>query len=104
MFETIYQDLEETRIEMKSRLKQSYISNYRTVIKGRSERFYDQLQDFQKNAEECIKDFERFYRKGEYFSVTFQKEAAEAFEEGLQEVEEAFSKMCEDKKVYKGEI
>ncbi len=77
-------------------MKLAYISNYRTVIKGKSERFYDQLQEFEKNALDCIKDFERFFRKGEYFSVTYQKEAAEAFEEGLQEVELAFSKMCED--------
>ncbi|CDW79004.1 kelch motif family protein [Stylonychia lemnae] len=72
IFDKVFKELEQAKLEMKSRLKEAYIANYKTQLDQNSQSLLNNLIKLENFVNACLQDFERRQNKGKYVVICAQ--------------------------------
>eukprot|EP00347_Sterkiella_histriomuscorum_P023731 403333576 len=96
IYEKILKQLEQSKQEMKDRLKEAYIANYKHSLDQKSETFLKNLDKLEKHLSECVPDFEKRFGKGKTTLICQQRPKVDQLKEKLEQLNLAFKKMVEN--------
>lgn len=103
IYEKIFKHLEQSKIDMKQRLKEAYIANYKSTLDKKSQSFLNNLDKLENYVNECLRDFERRFSKGKFPLICVQRPKVDELNTRMDRFKQVFNKMVEDSREFREE-
>ncbi len=101
IFEKVFKHVEQAKIDMKARLKEAYIANYKTNLDLKAQSFLNNIDKLEKYVNTCIQDFERRQTKGKFLVVAYQRPKVDELWLKLEKLKSTLTAMCENSRDFK---
>lgn len=103
MFEKIHGVLEDCKKEMKQKLKEAYILQYKSTFEQKSLAFVNNIEKMEKYVNDCLQDFDKRIKKGKFVVVCAQRPKVDELHVKLDKFQKAFDKLCETSREFKAD-
>jgi hypothetical protein len=103
IFEKIHKHIDQAKVDMKERLKEAYIANYRSTVDKRSQQFLNNLEKLEKYVTACLQDWEKRLEKGKYVVVCSQRPKVEELYKNIDKFKANLQKMVETSREFRNE-
>ena len=103
IFERVATHMEQAKQEMKARLREAFVANYRASLDRKSQTFLHNLDKLEKYVVGCVEDFERRLAKGKFVVVCAQRPKVDELYRNAQKLQASLSKMCEAAREFRSE-
>lgn len=101
IFEKILKHVEQAKVDMKTRLKEAYIANYKANLDQRAQSFLNNIDKLEKYVNTCLQDFDRRQAKGKFLVVAYQRPKVDELYLKLDKLKGVLTAMCENSRDFK---